>query len=258
MQYRLSLCGITLAACSFAQQAPAPAFEVASFKHVGDQQSNSIQVGPGSFRSNVRPFQYTPGTVSCRQPLISILTEAFQVKSFQIQGPDWLGQEVYELKANMPEATEKEAARLMIQKMLADRIGLQVRREQKEFPVFLLVAIPGTNKLEEVADAPKQYGFRMGMDSLEATPAMPLSALAGNLTRAAGRPVLDETGKKGYYKVKLQWNAEAPRAEGGVVHLGADSGIISALPQIGLKLEPAKRMMDHLIIEKVSKEPTEN
>jgi uncharacterized protein (TIGR03435 family) len=88
---------------------------------------------------------------------------------------------------------------------------------------------------------------------------MPLSALASHLSQSAGRPVLDETGRKGMYKIKLQWNAEPPTAApGAVVRVGTDVGILGALSQAGLKLEPAKRMMDWLIIEKVEKEPTEN
>ena len=38
---------------------------------------------------------------------MTILTEAFDVKTWQIQGPDWLGAEVYEVAANMPEGTPR-------------------------------------------------------------------------------------------------------------------------------------------------------
>jgi uncharacterized protein (TIGR03435 family) len=97
------------------------------------------------------------------------------------------------------------------------------------------------------------------MDFMEATPGMPISALLFNLTRAAGRPVLDETGLKGFYKVSLHWNAEPVRPEPGqVIQVGTDPALLSALPQIGLKVEPAKRTLDSLVIEKVNKEPTEN
>jgi uncharacterized protein (TIGR03435 family) len=256
---RLSMRNVVLLFAAVTAAAQTPAFDVVSVKHVGDQQSNSVQVGPGSFRTSMRPFKYTPGTVSCRTTLMSMLTEAYQVKQFQIQGPGWLDQEVYELNANMPEGTSKEAARLMLQKMLADRFGMSMKRDQKEFPVMLLKEIPGTNRLEEVVPTPPSFGYSMGMDHLEAKPGMPLSALANHLSQSAGRPVLDETGRKGMYKIKLQWNAEPPSAApGAVIRLGTDSGILSALSQVGLRLEPAKRMMDWLIIENVGKEPTEN
>jgi uncharacterized protein (TIGR03435 family) len=233
-------------------------FDVVSLKHVGDQRSNSVQTGPGAFLSNIRGFKYSPGAVSCRLPLMSILSEAYQVRPFQIQGPEWLDQEVYEIDARMPDGTSKETARLMVRSALADRMGLKLRRERKEFALFVLAVIPGTKKLEEVLPTPPTFGYSTRMDTLEADPGMPTSSLAGILSRAAGRPVLDETGLKGFYKVKLHWNADPPTEGVAVTHLGADAGIISALPQIGLKLEPAKRMMDWLVIETVAKEPTEN
>jgi uncharacterized protein (TIGR03435 family) len=236
-----------------------PAFDVVSIKHVGDVQSTVVHEGNSS-RTTLQPFRYSGGSVSCKTTLSSILTEAYQVKSFQVQGPGWLEQEVYEIGARMPDGTSRETSRLMLQTMLGDRLGLKLRREQKEFAVFALVTIPGSTKLEEVKPTPTTFGYRMGMDSLEADPGMPLSALASTLSRAAGRPVLDETGLKGFYKVRLQWNAEPiqPERTGGVIHMGTDSAMLSALPQIGLKLESVKRLLDNLVVEKVSKEPTEN
>jgi uncharacterized protein (TIGR03435 family) len=236
-----------------------PSFDVVSIKHVGDVQSTVIREGNMS-RTNMQPLRFGGGSVSCKTTLMTILSDAYQVKSFQVQGPGWMDQDVYEIGARMPDGTSREAARLMLQSMLADRLGLKLRREQKEFAVFALVTIPGSTKLEAATAAPNTFSYRVGMDSLEADPGMPLGALASTLSRAAGRPVLDETGLKGYYKVKLQWNAEPvqPERAGGVIHLGVDSAMLSALPQIGLKVESVRRVLDNLVVEKVSKEPTEN
>jgi uncharacterized protein (TIGR03435 family) len=93
---------------------------------------------------------------------------------------------------------------------------------------------------------------------MEAIPGMSMSSFAQMLARPAGRVVLDETRLAGIYKVKLQWTEELPRTDGGAIYLSTDRGMISALPQIGLKLEPAKSMLDNLVVEKVSKEPTAN
>ena len=89
----------------------------------------------------------------------------------------------------MTAGTSREAAQKMFQAALADRLGLVVRREQKEYQVFVLVKIPGSNKLQEIpTPEPPSFSYRSGMDSLEATPGMPISALLFTLTRAAGRP----------------------------------------------------------------------
>jgi len=253
---RNSLLLLFCAAALCGQESPAPAFDVISVKHVGDVQSTMVQEG-NMTRSNMQPFRYTAGSVSAKVPLQAILLEAYQVKAFQLQGPDWLNQEVYQLEARMQDGTTREVARQMLQTALAERLGLKVRREPKEFPVYVLVVVPGSNKLEEITQAPQNYGVRFGRGMLEAMPCMSLSSLTGTLQQAAGRPVLDETGKKGCYKIKLQWSADPP-SEGGVMRMGADPGVISAISQLGLKLESAKRTLDNIIIEKVSKEPTEN
>jgi uncharacterized protein (TIGR03435 family) len=258
MRRYLSSCGFVLmgALGGFGQEQSA--FDVASVKHVGDVQSTVTREGNMS-RTNLIPFRFVGGSVSCKTTLMTILTEAYGVQAFQVQGPAWMEQEVYDIAARMPDGTSRETARLMLQTMLADRMGLKVRREPKEYSVFALVAVPGSNKLETISPAPTSFKYRTGMDSMEADPGMPLAALVNTLSRAAGRPVLDETGLKGYYKVKLHWNAEPVRpVEGQVIHVGVDPAMLSALPQIGLKVEPVKRTMDSLVVEKVSKEPTEN
>jgi uncharacterized protein (TIGR03435 family) len=258
-QVRIGL-ALTVGLALAGQERPAagPAFEVASVKHVGDVQSTVTQEGNMS-RTNLVPCRFLGGSVTCKTKLMAILTEAYGVKQFQVQGPGWMDNEVYEIAARMPAETSRETARQMMQAMLADRLALQLRREQKEFSVFALVVIPGTTKLAEITPAPTTFGYRVGINYLETNPGMRLSALADMLTRSAGRPVLDETGHTGVYKVSLHWNpSDPPRPEGGVVHIGTDSGMIAALAQVGLKLEPVKRTMHNLVIEKVEKEPTAN
>lgn len=231
-------------------------FDVVSIKHVGD---NHVVLTSGSTgTSPLRPFNYTPNSFSCRQTLSSLVREAYQVLDFQVKGPEWVATEVYEVKATMPEGTSKETTRLMLQAALVDRFGLQLHREPKEFQVFRLVVLPDASKLEEITPAPETYGYRIGMDYLDATSGMPMLGLASVLSHAAGRPVFDETGLKGAYKVNLHWNADPPSSDARVVVMGRDSGLISALSQLGLKLEPAKRTMDLLTVEKATKEPSAN
>ena len=248
-----------LALCVSAFARDRATFDVVSLKHVGDVEANMIHEGNSS-HTDYRQFRYTPSSVSAKQPLLRFLQEAFGLKDFQIQGPGWLSQEIYEFDARMTAGTVRETAQQMLQAALADRLGLVVRREQKEYQVFVLVKIPGSNKLQEIpTPEPPSFSYRSGMDSLEATPGMPIAALLFTLTRAAGRPVLDETGLKGFYKVSLHWTGEPIRPQPGqVVQMGTDPVLLSTLPQIGLKVEPARRTLDSLVTEKVNKEPTGN
>lgn len=233
-------------------------FDVVSLKHAGDVAANMIQEGNMS-HSDFRPFRYTPASVSAKQPLLRFLQEAFGLTDLQIQGPAWLSQEVYVFDARMPAGTSPEVARQMLQSALADRMGLVVKHERKEYQVFVLVKIADSRKLREIpTPEPPGFSSRTTMDSLEATPGMPISALLPILMRAASRPVVDETGLKGFYKVSLHWNADLRSEPGRVIQMGADPALLSALPQIGLKVEPARRPLDSLVVKQVNKEPTEN
>ncbi len=197
--------------------------------------------------------------MSGRNTLRSILLQAYQLAPYQIQGPEWMNSEVYEISAKMPDGTSKETARLMLQAALEDRLGMKAVLAEKELAIFRLVVIPGTNKLEKV-DTPSGGGasFRIGTNLLESA-AMTMSGLAGSLTQAAGKPVIDETGREGFYKVSLHWDADPiPADHTGPIRIGTDPGILSAIKDLGLKLEPARKSMPFLTVEKMSKEPTEN
>jgi uncharacterized protein (TIGR03435 family) len=253
-----------LAALALAsQEAPSPAFDVVSVKHSGNT-SVVLQAGPGRVTLPTRGFRFTGGKVTCNLPLSSIVQEAYGVRDWQIQGPEWLGVELYDFAAIMPDGTSRENARLMMRTMLADRFGLKFRREPKEFSVYALVAIKGTSKLEEVVPTPETYSYKNVRGGLEAEPGMPLRVLADKLSRPAGKPVIDQTGLTGMYKVRLHWDADTDVSGGGaggpvmVRNFDTDTGILSAISQIGLKLEARKKMYDVLIIDKVAKEPTGN
>lgn len=238
----LILAGIAL---TVAAQQSAPQFEVASFKHDGDTVSNMRGHSP------LRPLVITPGSVSGKTTLMQMLIGMYQLKPYQLQGPDWLDREVYQIDARMPDGTSRETAWMMVESLLSERLGMKVHRETKETSVFLLVAIPGSDKLEEVTPALELPQMIIGANGLEARPGSTLAVLATVLWQNTGRPVVDETGRNGYYKVKLRWSQD-----GGPPDLGA--GMLSALPQIGLKVESAKRGIEYIIVDKISKEPTAN
>jgi|SRR5262249_7269991 len=75
-------------------------------------------------------------------------------------------------------------------------------------------------------------------------------AFVAYLQGPAGRPVIDETGWKGYYAFDLEWTRDPQDRK--------NAGILSTLGKIGLKLEPQKKTYDVLVIDKASKEPTGN
>jgi uncharacterized protein (TIGR03435 family) len=227
--------------------AQSPSFEVVSVKHVGNAR-NSPQ--------SIRPFSRGGDRVTCLQTLFNVITRAYSIKNhWQLEGPDWLTAEAYDISAVVPPGTGEGDVLLMLRTMLADRLDLKLHHVQKEFPGYALVVAKNGSRLEEVPK-PERWATKFsvpqsGTARFEAVPAVPLSQLAQTLESATGKPVLDETGMAGYYKIVAEWSLEPGDSNN-------TAGLLSALPKLGLKLEPRKAAFDVFVVDQIKKEPTAN
>lgn len=259
--------------------APAPTFEVASIKPAPPPSGMMMRIQMGG----------DPGRINYQNvSLRDVMKQAYDVKDYQITGPDWLASLRWNITAKMPEDTSKAQVRLMLQSLLADRFHLELHRETKELPTYALVVAKGGPKLKVSEDQPPAGaegrgpgGGRMMMrpGRLEGH-AFTMSQLSDMLARQVGRPILDMTGLTGNYDFTLEFTpdaqqnmammqglpmpmpmggeaadkakAEAHASEGG-------ASLFSALQeQLGLKLESRKGPVEILVVDKVEKAPTEN
>ena len=79
---------------------------------------------------------------------------AYDVKPYQVSGPDWLDTERYDIAAKVPAGATKEQVNAMWQSLLAERFGVTLHHESKEFQVEELVIGRGGHKLKESAEDP--------------------------------------------------------------------------------------------------------
>ncbi len=144
---------LALAAGALLAQTPAaaPAFEVVSIKAV--DMPGAAQVASGKIHAGMKidAARVDIGLIS----LMELVCKAYDVKSFQVQGPDWLksvfGAQRFDIIAKMPEGSNKSQVPQMLQAMLADRFKLVIRKEKKEQSVLALVVAKGGPKLKESA-----------------------------------------------------------------------------------------------------------
>ena len=70
---------------------------------------------------------------------------AYGMKDYQVQGPDWLRLERFDIAAKFPEALPRDREKYnaglhaMMQNMLVDRFKLAVHRDTKTFSVYGLI-----------------------------------------------------------------------------------------------------------------------
>ena len=313
--------------CQSAADAKSPdaklEFEVASIKpSVMPGGRGMIRIGGRGGPGSADPSRATYNFSSLRD----LLMDAYSMKRQQITGPDWLDSQRFDIVAKVPEGATKEQVKIMLQNLLADRFKLAVHRETKELPMYALVVGSKGPKLKEstVADAPpaaiptpkdeeipRPMGrLKIGADGCPETPPMiagrsgnfqlmtpngacmisngqSISGLADQLSNQFDRPVVDMTGLKGKYDIKLRFDPssmpgrggmggmtkDAPMPGGGMPALRGDGGgrdpnaeerepaptIFAALQeQLGLKLEARKGSVDLLVVDHIEKTPTEN
>src|SRR5580698_6535307 len=77
--------------------------------------------------------QSTPGRVTYRNySLKRLLTEAYQVSRYQVEGPAWIERDRYDIVATKPRGTTADQERQMVQNLLAARFHLVQHNETRQ------------------------------------------------------------------------------------------------------------------------------
>lgn len=131
------------------------AFDVASVKPAGPL--DPMALAQGKMRIGMKVDGQIVDIASFT--LRDLIRTAYEVKDFQISGPDWLssglGAQRFNIQATMPDgATEKQVPK-MLQALLAERFKLVIHHDTKEHSVMALVVAKGGPKMKESEpDAP--------------------------------------------------------------------------------------------------------
>jgi uncharacterized protein (TIGR03435 family) len=271
------LLSVAIVAFAFGQT-----FEVASVKPAVIPTTGGVYFGPA---------RGGPGTSDPEQitwsyaRVIDMLMTAYDVKAFQISGPSWISSERYNVIVKVPEKSTKEQVNVMWQNLLAERFGVVLHHESKEFQVQELEVAAGGHKLKDTtvedpnAEGPpkmengvlKGPGFvtmiRMGSGGPSAhtvAKAQTLSRLTVLVGNTVGRPVLDKTGLTGKYDFELEFMPNIPPGQmlpppgASLPESDPAPSMADALKKLGLGLVANKAKLDVLVIDKAEKVPTAN
>jgi D-inositol-3-phosphate glycosyltransferase len=237
-----------------------PAFEVVSIKHSGG-------LTPGRVP---RPIRFRGGRLSCDETLARLITIAYHLQSWEYVPPVWQMMEYYEVNAIAPTGASEASRDLMLQTMLEQRLHLIYHRQEAQVPIYALTVEKGGLKLQLGTDS-DSGGARRVTNGIYASTASSLSDLASFLTMTMDRPVLDETGLSGKYRMNFDWSDalhesrpspnEADRSPGMGSRPPAIIGLSLArgfLKKGGLRLDPRVALLKKFVIDHVNVEPTPN
>jgi uncharacterized protein (TIGR03435 family) len=290
----LVVCGVVMCAALHAQTT-SPSFEVAVIKPSlpMSEAVPLLRAGKMKIGVSIGSGRVDMGFVT----LTDILSKAFDVKSHQIAGPDWLTMERFDIQAKLPDGAKEDEVPVMIRKMLAERFGLQAHTESRTVAAYALVVGKNGAKLQpstlpddpDAARAPTGFTTSAGgATTSSGGPAGPTrmmmgpggiqlallrtkaSGLADLLADLLGKPVVDRTGLAGVYQITLDVPQDdlqnvaralgfgVPGAATGAAADPAGSTMFQAVEQLGLKLDARRESIPTLVIDHVEKQPTAN
>jgi uncharacterized protein (TIGR03435 family) len=253
------------------------AFEVASI-HRDDPAT------PPKFRMSAHggPGSEDPKRFTCRGcPLALLIARAYDVHISQVDGPDWIWGDLFEVAAIVPDNASIDQFNAMLQSLLIERFKLKTRCETRETAGYELTAAPDASKKlkeagphippPELPDGPMPAP-RLGPDGfpvllpgqgggviqgrsrfhLEYTAA----ELANWLTIRLQKPVIDRTGLMARYDITVSffelWPGQTERPDVPLPSLE------DAVNKTGLKLVAKKLRVDYITVESAQRVPTDN
>jgi uncharacterized protein (TIGR03435 family) len=148
-----SFSGVLLAQAPAGQTpAIAPAFEVATIRAAPSMMDfiQQFQAGKAKIGMSVDGARVDMGFSS----LADLIRIAYGVKPYQVQGPDWMSQERFEIQAKIPEGVSEDKVPEMLQALLAERFKLAIHRDKKELPIYALIVGKNGPKLTAASTEP--------------------------------------------------------------------------------------------------------
>jgi uncharacterized protein (TIGR03435 family) len=247
MSSKIVLAAFCTAAAALAQAPPAgPAFEVASIKTAEPLTREMVLSGRLHIGMKVDNARVQIDSFSIQE----LVRFAYNLKPYQVSGPDWITHLRYDIVAKLPDGATTEQIRPMVQRLLADRFKLVIHHETKDQPVYALVVGKNGPKLKDAApdavpaapaaNAPREMNVSGNGEGVSMTggtfgnlrmvqgddgkmrlvsPAATMTTVTDMLSRMMDRPVVDMTGLKGNYQISIDLDDEDLR------NLAAAAGI---------------------------------
>ncbi len=140
---------LLITASTLLAQAPL-AFEVATIKPSAPLDPLAMRAGKAHIGTKIDSSRVDIGTAT----LFRLICTAYRLRPYQVAGPDWLKNTVFDIQAKIPDRVSPDKVPEMLQTLLTERFGLKVHHEDKEQPVYALVVGPAGIKMKESPPEP--------------------------------------------------------------------------------------------------------
>jgi uncharacterized protein (TIGR03435 family) len=166
------------------------------------------------------------------------LATAYDIPAVRIIAPPWVADTRYTIIATV-DVDEPDRLRPLLQQELNARLGLKTHLEVRSFDVFVMT-VDGAPRLTPAGGKSLRVWNRDWDAQLENAS---VGSLTASLQSVLGKPVIDETGITGLYNMEFRWTPDR------VASVSA-----TLLDRFGLRLTPARRDMEALVVENIERD----
>lgn len=209
--------------------------------------------------------------ITINTTMSDLITMAYDLHPRQIVGaPAWIESDKYDLdiKPDVPGQPNVAQMKILIQKLLADRIELKFHREKRELNVYALtVGKTGKKFNKSERDPNSNPGLFFGAPRVTLNVTNATIDEFTNLLQSAvlDKPVVDQTGLTEKYDFVVKFTPDPGMMQGlggggpaPVDNVDAPPDLFTAVQQqLGLKLESTKAPADVMIVDRIEK-PSDN
>ncbi len=241
-----------------------PAFDAASVK--------SVPAQPGFRPPVVR--KYENGRLTMHNvSFMDVVSWAFDLRPWDIVVPGWAeprpGQPLYDIDAEADGPVPEQQARLMLQRLLAERLQFTAHHEMREGMHRVLRIAKGGPKLQEVAASKPGVPFvpEPGVPRIKDDQANSRMIFRGvsipellarlNLTGIGGA-IYDRTGLSGLYDFTLDYGKYLDDSDPEYRLNALVEARMRAMRDLGLEVVEIKIPVDTLVVDHAEKIPTSN
>jgi uncharacterized protein (TIGR03435 family) len=162
-----------------------------------------------------------------QMPLKELVANAYDVKVYQVSGPDFLNAQRFDIVAKMPEGSTKADAPKMLRALLEERFKLEAQKKTEEHPVYALVVGKGGPKLKESAEKPvaidPEAPLKPGEMKIDGPQGLMIVKQNGDGSSTANM------GEQGRYVQRFDVQARSLHLEGSAISM---QGLVEMLTQL--------------------------
>jgi uncharacterized protein (TIGR03435 family) len=216
--------------------------------------------------SDVRPGRFH----QMNYPLRGTIAIAYGVRPDDVDGPQWLSDETYDINATTSPTADLPQRLLMLRRLLLERFHLLAHVEQRSKTSYVLRVAREDGQLGPGLKPPTPECAARASTGVLGAPVcgvkqapsggiraggVPLSVLCTMLSAQLGQAVIDQTGLDGRFSIELDYAPESVRPSVSNQTAPSDSpSLFTALQQqLGLKLESTRTLTDFVVVDHVER-----